>query len=230
VSGGVLVDADEVAPAIGPRLGLALDPNLRTLVDAVEHESGAPESVIHAAANGALRVVPGLANVAVWNQVRAPEVVRALRVLARDHAVVVDTSAPLDDIGPATRGRYAVTRAVVADADDLVVVGHASPLGIVRLLGWIADAVTVRPDAVLHVVLNRGGASRRELDTVVAELLDAFVPESLWCLPEDPRVPRAGWDGALVADGPFTRAVADVAARLGLAARSTPRIRTRRAS
>ncbi|HEX5096992.1 MAG TPA: hypothetical protein VFX21_13290, partial [Acidimicrobiia bacterium] len=37
---GALVDADDVSPSIAARLGLPIEPNLRTAVDALEHGSG----------------------------------------------------------------------------------------------------------------------------------------------------------------------------------------------
>jgi hypothetical protein len=66
----------------------------------------------------------------------------------------------------------------------------------------------------VHLVLNRAAAARRDIDALVDELLAAFEPLSLWCLPEDPRVTRSGWRGTLVGSGPFTRAVHDVACRV----------------
>lgn len=229
-AGAVLVDADEVAPSVAARLGLALEPNVRTLVDAVEHDTGDPEAALQLIGRLGAAAVPGVANVATWSHVRAPEVVRAVRALSAARDVVVDTSAPLDDVGPASRGRYAVTRAMVVDADELVVVGTATPLGVVRLLGWLADLCAVRNEPAVHVVLNRSAVAARELDVLVDELLDAFEPVSLWCCPEDPRVRHAGWLGTVVADGPFVRAVQDLARHLELSVQPSTRRRRRWAS
>ncbi len=212
--GAALVDADEVAPALAPRLGLAIEPNLRSAIDAVEFGMGDLDAAVQWSHSVGGAVVCGLTNVASWSQVRPPEVLRVLRALGEAAPVVVDTSSSIDDVGAASRGRYALTRAVVTEADVVVAVGLATPVGIVRLLGWLADAQRLRPGLVAHVVLNRSGTEPFRRAELATELLRAYRPVTLYHLPEDKRVRSAGWAGTVVARGPFTKAVAIAAATI----------------
>lgn len=211
-AGAVLVDADDVAPAVAARLALPIEPNLRDAIDAVEHGLGPLQHVLTDVPALGGCVVNGLANVAAWSQVRVPEVVRTLRALCREHPrVVVDTAPFLEDLPTPARGRHAVTRAVVAEAATLVAVGDATPVGVVRLLAWIADAVGLRATGSVHVVLDRAPRDAHRRAQLEAELLRTFAPESICCVPFDARVERAAWAGTPVAAGPFRRALAPLA-------------------
>ena len=77
-----LVDADEVVPAVAERLGLSIEPNLRTAVDAVEHGGGDVDASLLTGPDG-VRVLCGLPNVAAWSQVRPAEVIDVIRALCR---------------------------------------------------------------------------------------------------------------------------------------------------
>ena len=214
--GAVLVDADEVAPAVAARLGLALEPNVRTAVDAVELGVGDATSSLQRVDGLRCGVLCGLPHGAAWLHVRATELVRVLHACSNRAPVVIDTSAALDDVGGPVRGRYAVTRAVVADADVVVAVGLANPLGVVRLLGWLAEAQRLRPAPAgpVHVLLNRSDGAPFRRAGLSNELLRSYRSASLDHAPDDARVRAAGWNGALVARGPFTKAVGAVAARI----------------
>lgn len=211
----VLVDADDVAPAIAPRLALPIEPNLRDAIDAVEHDLGTLEQALHDVPGLGASVLPGIANVAAWSQVRTPEVLRTLRAVCRlFDVVVVDTAPMLEDLATAPRGRHAVTRAVVAESETLIAVGDATPVGVVRLLAWIADALALRSTGSVHVVLARAPRDAHRRAQLEAEVLRTFVPETITCTPFDPRVERAAWAGSPVASGPFRRALAPLAASL----------------
>lgn len=203
----VLVDADEVAPALAPRLGLPIEPNLRSAVDAVEHRGGEVRSEITVARCG-LHVVAGLPNVAAWAQVRASELVRLLEALAAGFTrVIVDVSSRLDDVGPPARGRYALTRAALARADMVVAVADGTPIGAIRLLWWLAEARGVNQAAPVHVVVNRAPADGYRRSELADEITRGFAPASLSFVPSDGRVGAAIWAALPVASGPFTRGV-----------------------
>ncbi|HEY1740452.1 MAG TPA: hypothetical protein VGI86_17195 [Acidimicrobiia bacterium] len=212
--GAVLVDADEVAPAVAPRLGLPLEPNVRVAIDAVEFGEGY--------VSDALQRVPGLARPALcalpsssaWLDVRPTELLRVLHECCTGALLVIDTAPMLDDVGSPLRGRYALARAIVAEADTVVAVGTATPLGVVRLLGWLADAERLRPRRPAHVLLNRGSGGAFRRAELANELLRSYRPCSLAHIPDDERVRAAGWNGALVARGPFTKAIALAATSL----------------
>jgi Flp pilus assembly CpaE family ATPase len=173
-------------------------------------------------AAGGFELLAGLANPADWPQVRpqeAAEVVGELRRL-RDH-VIVNVGAHTEDL--ARHGgadRYGVTREVLGGADSVVGVGVATPLGVARLVSWIADVVLLAPGRPVHLVVNKAPASRFVRGEVEAEILRNFAPASLTVLPLDPAVEKAAWRGELVAPGPFTRAVEGLASR-ALAGKAT---------
>ncbi|HZP31518.1 MAG TPA: hypothetical protein VFC99_21370, partial [Acidimicrobiia bacterium] len=64
--GAVLLDADDVAPAIATRLGLPIEPNLRSAVDAVEYGLGDVAGTLVDVGDG-LAVLSGLPNVGAWS-------------------------------------------------------------------------------------------------------------------------------------------------------------------
>jgi MinD-like ATPase involved in chromosome partitioning or flagellar assembly len=221
----MLVDADEVAPSLAQRLGLPPIPNIRTAIDALFHGAGRLHDALLPVAGGGFELLAGLANAADWPQVRpqeAAEVVAELRSL-RDH-VIVNVGAQTEDL-PRLGGadRYGVTREVLGAADVVIGVGVATPVGVARLISWIADVVVLAPGTPVHLAVNKVPASRFVRAEVEAEILRNYAPASLHLLPLDAAVEKAAWRGELVAQGPFTRAVEDLAnAALARASRSGP--------
>jgi hypothetical protein len=222
VTGAVLIDADAITPGVSARLGLALEPNLRTAIDAVEFGIGECVDAVQAVAGLSRGVLCGVPSSSAWSHVRPPELLRVVGALGTIAPLVVDVAAAIDDGdgGPA-RGPSSLARAVLAEADHVVAVGLASPLGVVRMLTWLAEAHRLRGRRPVHVVLNRGtgGAGRRA--ELAGELLRSYTPSSLTHVPDDERVRAAGWDGTLVGRGPFTKAVAATAGYLAASTDAT---------
>jgi MinD-like ATPase involved in chromosome partitioning or flagellar assembly len=211
----LLVDADEVAPSLAQRLGLPPIPNIRTAIDALFHGAGRLHEALLPVAGGGFELLAGLANPADWPQVRpqeVAEVVAELRSL-REH-VIVNVGAHAEDL-PRLGGadRYGVTREVLGAADVVVGVGVATPVGVARLISWIAEVVVLAPARPVHLVVNKVPASRFVRSEVEAEILRNYTPASLHLLPLDAAVEKAAWRGELVAHGPFTRAVEGLANR-----------------
>ena len=112
-SAAVLVDADDVSPTVAPRLGLPIEPNLRTAIDAVEHGRGDLRGFARRRAR-----------YPVLGAHRSPERQRlGARAGRRGHArdrgsgrrhvlsvVVVDSGGSLDEVGGQPRGRHALAR------------------------------------------------------------------------------------------------------------------------
>jgi hypothetical protein len=118
----------------------------------------------------------------------------------------------LEDLAvPMARPRHAIARAVLAEADAIVAVGVATPVGVTRLLAWVADARTLAPRAPLHVVLNRAPKDAFRRRELVGEVEGSFGVASVSVVPHDRRVDTAGWNGTAVGRGPFTRAIAQLA-------------------
>ncbi len=204
----VVVDADEVAPAVAQRLALPIEPNLRTAVDAVEHGLGELGASLVPVGPTRLHALVGLPNVAAWSQVRPNEVLAVLEQLARAYdQVVVDVGNRLEDLGGGGRTRYALTRALVADADQLALVGDGSPVGIARLLAWTADAHALAKTTPIHLVVNRAPRESFRRAEIEQEIARTAPPASLSFLPTDLRVGSAAWSGELAGRGPFARAL-----------------------
>ncbi|HWB70757.1 MAG TPA: hypothetical protein VG452_00940 [Egibacteraceae bacterium] len=213
-SGGcALVDADEVAPSLAQRLGLALYPNLRAAVDALQHRSGSVDDALLAVPGGRFALLAGLSNPRDWQELRPAETLDVVGHLARSHSnVVVNVGHRVEELpGVAGPPRYGQTRALLGAADAIVGVGLPTPVGVARLLEWIADVRAIAAATPIHLVINRTPPGPFKRDEVERELCRSFLPASLSFLPEDPRVGEAAWAGGLVCRGSFAKAAAGVA-------------------
>ena len=210
----VLVDADEVVPSIAQRLGLPIEPNLRSAIESVEYGMGDVDRAIVRAARE-LEVLTGLPNVSAWSQVRPSEVLDVVEALGRSRrCVVANFGSRLEDVGRGGRNRYGISRAVVSEASVVIGVAPATPVGVTRVLGWIAEVRVLNPTAPVHLAVNRAPRDAFRRAEVEQEIRRTFEPESLVFLPHDPRVETAAWSGALVAPGPYAKAVSDLVARM----------------
>ena len=211
-----LVDADEVTPSIAQRVGLPLHPNLWTAIEVVLHGSGTLGRSVIGHSSG-VDVVCGLPNPGLWHELRPGDVVSVVTALARHFPLVVANicsriDAPPSHGGP---GRFDVSRAVLASADAVVLVGAASPVGVARIVEWLANAQTLTTGKDVHLVLNRFPGGGYRADEIIEELLRFAHPRSVTVIPFDRRVPHAEWRGVPVAPGPFQRGAARIASRLG---------------
>jgi MinD-like ATPase involved in chromosome partitioning or flagellar assembly len=211
----VLVDTDDVVPSIAQRLGLTIEPNLRSAIESVEYGMGDVDATI-VRARRELDVLSGLPNVGAWSQVRPSEVLDVIEALAQSRGyVVANVASRLEDVGRGGRGRYGISRAVVSEASALVGVAPAWPVGVTRLLGWVTDVRALNRNAPVHLVVNRAPRDAFRKAELDHEIRRTFEPESLSFLPHDPRVETAAWSGELVAYGPYVKAVAELAERIG---------------
>ena len=126
----VLVDADELASSTAARLGLGIEPNLRSAIDAVEHGLGEVVDALVRTGHPAFDVVCGLPSLAAAAQIRSREVLDVLGALGRIRSQVLVEVSGVPGIE--------IARAVIAEAGVLVGVGAANPVGVARLLGWVA--------------------------------------------------------------------------------------------
>jgi MinD-like ATPase involved in chromosome partitioning or flagellar assembly len=207
-STAVLVDGDDIAPSIAQRLGLPVEPNLRTAIDAVEHGHGALADALIALERSWLRTLGGIPNPAGWAQVRPGEVIRVIDRLGNEvENVVVDGLGPLQDVGTSARGRNATAQTLTREADVLVAVCDASPVGVARLLAWIVDARLLAASTPLVVVVNRAPGSAFRRGELYEEITSSVDVIEVAFVPADARVADAAWAGQPVASGRFTKAV-----------------------
>ncbi|GBE20663.1 hypothetical protein BMS3Bbin01_00001 [bacterium BMS3Bbin01] len=154
---------------------------------------------------GGFAVIPGLANTREWDEltsVEAGELVRALRErFALSIAVVhpiLEALAPLSGL----EGRFDVGRRLVELADEVLVVGAGSPVGLVRILNSVADVRGIS-DAAVRVVVNRMPSDRFLRTEFAGELLRTFAPASLTFLPFDRGGPQGGVGRPAARPGPL---------------------------
>jgi MinD-like ATPase involved in chromosome partitioning or flagellar assembly len=241
----LLVDADVYGGTVAAVLGL-LDES-PGLAAACRQASGQRLDAASLAAlcwqlTARLRVLTGVPLASRWPELRpaaVASVLGAARQLA-DFTVVdcgfcleTDEELSFDTLAPRRNG---ATLAVLDDADLIVVVGAADPIGMQRLVRGLAELGDAEVAAPMWVVLNRvregvvPGNAQAEL-TAALERFAGRTPAAL--LPADTRSLDAALAmGRLLSESnpgsPFRRAVADLAAGLaGLPSAAAPRRRRR---
>jgi MinD-like ATPase involved in chromosome partitioning or flagellar assembly len=169
-----LVDADTYAASIGQVLGLLDEaPALAAAARAADHGSLdlpalsrlAPEVV------PGLRVITGLASAHRWTELRPGSLSRVLS-LARSlgHWCVVDVASCLEQdeelvYDTAAPRRNGATRTALEEADVVVAVGAADPVGLQRLVGGLHDLAEVgrKPDVVVVTRLRASAVGTRSV-------------------------------------------------------------------
>jgi hypothetical protein len=142
-----------------------------------------------------------------WAQVRPGEVLRVVDRLGDEHAcIVADGAGSLQEVGGAPRGRNATARAIVRAADALVAVGDASPVGVTRLLAWMADARSLASSTPVVVLCNRAPRDAFRRGELYDEIRGSTDAVDVVFLPVDHRVSDAAWVGAPVTRGRFAKA------------------------
>ena len=205
----VLADLDPYGGAVAQQLGV-LDEVSGLLSAARLAAAGQLEERFASVCRGVgehLAVVTGLPRPDRWREVRPAQVDQLIEAArARGH-VVVDTGFSLED-DPATDfgarpGRNTLTLAALEQADELLVVGSADPVGLARLARGLVDLRERTAGVPVRVVVNRMRSSIGWSEKEIAGMVEGFSRVAgLHFLPED----RAGTDRALVSG----RALADL--------------------
>lgn len=197
-----LVDCDVVAPRLACRLQTPLSPNLNAAVGAVQHGLGSLDEALLPVRRGGFDLVAGLEHPKRWGDLDPEAVAEVLDALATHrHHVVVNVASPLEDTS-----RHAVTRAVIARADQIVCTCEQSPAGLVQLCRWLDAAEELTEATRVRVVANRAGP--RELQSQFErELLRTAAVADITHLPPDRRVAKATRAGELVCGGRWVRAM-----------------------
>lgn len=208
-SSTVLVEVDETAPSLAQRLGLPLFPNIRTGIDVLEHRSGALERVLHRLPGEGFLVLPGLASVRDWTEVRPRQILDLIRELSLLHSyVVVNIGSRIEPEGFGEgQARYGVSRAVIGACDRLVAVGLGNPVGVARLLDWLSTVDTLLGDRRADVLVNRAPSDQFRRSELVEEIGRTYPPATFAYLPDDARLAGTTWDGEIVAKGRFRKAL-----------------------
>ena len=156
----------------------------------------------------ALRLLTGITRADRWPELRpssVPSVLRVCRSMARLTVVdcafclEADEEITFDTVAPRRNG---ATLAVLAEADEVVVVGSADPAGMERLVRGLAELGEMVPQASPTVVLNRSRRSAASPEESAAALLRFSGLAVRTSLPED----RAAMDRAWQLGVPLAQA------------------------
>ena len=215
-SRSLLLDGDDVVPAVAQRLGLPLHPNLRTSVDALLHQPERLGGTFHSSRRLPFDVVAGISNPQDWIELRPGDVVGLVNdEIHRRDFVVANVSARIEDL--AYHGgapRYALGRALLGAADQLVVVSAPTPVGVARTLEWVAQVRLLAPHRPIHLIFNRAPKSMFKMGELTLEITRTYTPISITPIADDRRVYEAVWRGEPVGSGSFSKGIEAVAAAL----------------
>ncbi|MDT3438991.1 MULTISPECIES: chromosome partitioning protein [unclassified Pseudofrankia] len=177
-SSTLLIDADSYGGSIGQLVGLLEEaPGIAAAARAANQGTlDVPRlAVLCRDLGGGLRVLPGIARPSRWPELRPSALENVLDLSRRlaqfvivdcgfcleaDEELSFDTSAPR---------RNGATLTVLAEADTVVAVTSAEPVGLVRFVRGLADLRELVPGVEPLVVVNRlrasvaGGDPRREI-------------------------------------------------------------------
>ncbi|UWF78222.1 MULTISPECIES: AAA family ATPase [Microbacterium] len=217
-----LVDADTTAPALALLLGLGDEsPGLaaacrRAELGGLDAAELARLSTPLETSAGAVEVLGGLNRPGRWPEISASRL-RATLAACRTWTdeTVVDVAAELDedDGDDGAPARHAATRAALIEADAIVAVLAADPLGVSRFVRAHPELRHLAGDAPVTVVANRVRPGPLGIDArgQIRRTLDRFAGiQDVLFLPEDQR----GTDAAAL----HARPIADVAPRSALVA------------
>ncbi|PKH37193.1 Flp pilus assembly protein, ATPase CpaE [Nocardioides alpinus] len=204
--GVVLADLDPYGGAVAQQLGI-LDEVSGLLSASRLAASGQLDERFPSVCRGIgehLAVVTGLPRADRWREVRTAQVDQLLERARATGEVVVDTGFCLEDEAGTDLGgrpgRNALTLASLEQADEIVVVGAADPVGLARLARGLVDLRERAAGVPVRVVVNRMRGSIGWSEKDIAQMVEGFSRiAGLHFLPED----RPGVDRALVSGRPL---------------------------
>ena len=162
-----LADADSHAASIAPMLGMLDEvPGFAAACrlagsGSLTREEFERIAEMHRTRGGAFRVLTGLGRPSRWPELTSSRVEATLRAL-RDwnEVVVVDVAASLESDEElssdlAAPRRNAATISVIAEADAVIAVGSADPVGLARFIRAHAELLELVDPSRVSVVVNR---------------------------------------------------------------------------
>lgn len=220
----LLVDADTYGASVAQALGLLDEaPGLAAAARAADHGTLDRDLLARSAPvlTPGLRVLTGVSRPQRWPELRPAALARVFATarqisswtvvdcgfgLELDEELSHDTAAPR---------RNGATVAVVQQADTVLAVGSADPVGLQRLvrgLAELADLIPGRPVVVVNRLRSSavGGSARRRVRDALARYAGV---EDLVLVPDD----RPALDAALLAGRTLTESAAGSPARIALA-------------
>jgi MinD-like ATPase involved in chromosome partitioning or flagellar assembly len=195
----LLVDCDTYGASQAQALGLLDEaPGVAAAARAADHGTLDVTALARLApeVTPGLRVLTGLPSSDRWTELRAPSVTQVLRVARRlvDFVVVdcgfcveADEALSYDTLAPQ---RNAATLSAVEEADHLVVVGAADPVGLQRLVRAVQalDGLSAPPPRVVVTKVRAAAVGPRPERRISAALARFAGLEDLAYLPYDQKV------------------------------------------
>lgn len=146
-----------------------------------------------------LRLLTGIARADRWPELR-PSAIPGVLATARQmapltvvdcgFAVEADEEISFDTMAPRRNG---ATLAVLADADQVLVVGSCDPAGLERLIRALAELREQLPEAAARVVLNRSRPAVGSVDEAKSAVARFAGTEVIAVLPEDRAATDRAW-------------------------------------
>ena len=217
----LLVDADGFGGAVAQHLGV-LDEMSGLLAAARMANAGELDhdrlASLARSVNPTLRVLTGLPRADRWVEVRDSGFTQLLELACGiGEYVVLDTAFSLEgddnaSLGGSAPQRNAMTLSSLEQADEVIVVGSADPVGLARLARGLVELLEAVPDASIRIAINRTRPSLGWGEKEVRAMIEGFVtPASVHFLPDD----RGATDRALVSGRTLVE-IGDSALRRGI--------------
>jgi len=218
----LVIDVDEVTPAVAARLGYRLEPTVLDASDIVRHGDADLTGTLTTATDGAkghvpFHVIAGIANPDDWELLgrsRCDELLEATQTQWR-HVVAV--CGPRLEPMPHGVERFGASQAAIGAADVAIGMVEPTPVGILHALDWLIEARRLRHGRPVWIAFAghpKSSVQRADLvDTLRREAGDSLIAGIVF-VPLDSRVTGACWDARLVTGGRFARSMDSLAGAL----------------
>ncbi len=211
-----LLDLDGNAPSLAARLNIPMEPNIHDLLTAAD-----PSMVACPTVEG-VTMVPGFIRPAVAQLHPVAAVLTGISNLLTQGTVgVIDIGSAPQHSSRAWEEYHAIRAALLERAQSVVVVGEGSPVGLTRLVTWLADLRQQHQSSAPYVVMNRAPKDAYRRDAILRELHEYVPTLQVEVIATDQRVHDSSWRGEVVHRRPFTAAAERIArmscqSRLGI--------------
>ncbi len=218
----VVIDVDEITPAVAARLGYRLEPTVLDASDVVRHGDADLTGTLTSATDGAkghvpFHVIAGIANPDDWELLGRSRCDELLEAAQHQWRHVVAVCGPRLEPMPNGIERYGASQAAVAASDVAIAVVEPTPIGILHALDWLIEARRIRHGRPVWVAFGghpKSSVQRADLvDALRREAGDSLIAGIVF-VPLGAEVTDASWDARLVTGGRFARSMHSLAAAL----------------
>lgn len=200
----LVADVDELGGTLAQLLDLPPVPNLASAVATARKPGGRVDDDLQV--GDGYYVLGGLLEPNQWAELGTKAVLSLLVGYAARFTHTIAVVGPV--IENVAGGRFGVGRAVLAEADTIVAICEATPVGLIRLTQWVSELRLVARSTPLHLVAADAPSDRHRQNEVLDRLDAIGDPAFVSLLPrDDARLSRSEWQGTTLRRGPLHRAV-----------------------